>query len=71
MNYKEIRNFLVALVVFLVIVLTFRLIADLMGETSPTGPIKIFFLDCWFTGCPGSMGNDIQIEPELLVIGIK
>jgi hypothetical protein len=47
MNYKEIRNFLVALVVFLIIVLTFRLTADLMGETSPTGPIKIF---SWIAG---------------------
>ncbi|CDG64174.1 MAG: hypothetical protein PWQ15_74 [Methanobacterium sp.] len=47
MNFKEIRNFLVVLVVFLVIVLIFRFIADLMGETSPTGPIKIF---SWIAG---------------------
>jgi hypothetical protein len=47
MNYKEIRNFLVALVVFLVIILIFRFIANLMGETSPTGPLKMF---SWIAG---------------------
>lgn len=42
MEYKRIRNISVAFLVFLIIVLIFSFIAGLLGETSSTGPLKIF-----------------------------
>jgi positive regulator of sigma E activity len=47
MDYKRIRNISVAFLVFLIIVLIFSFIAGLLGETSSTGPIKIF---SWIIG---------------------
>jgi len=45
-NYKRITSISAAFLVFMVIVLIFRLLADFAGETSPTGPIKIFSWIC-------------------------
>ncbi|AUB55164.1 hypothetical protein [Methanobacterium subterraneum] len=41
-DYKRIRNISVAFLVFLIIVMSFSFLAGLLGETSSTGPIKIF-----------------------------
>ncbi len=45
-NYKRITSILVAFLVFVAIVLIFRLLSDFAGEKSPTGPIKIFSWIC-------------------------